>query len=43
MRPTIAGYSSLVDNMMHTPTGKLSREWPEPQGFPEFLERHAAE
>jgi len=25
--------------MMHTPTGELSSNWPEPQRFPQFLEK----
>jgi pimeloyl-ACP methyl ester carboxylesterase len=29
--------ASLATNMMQTPTGKLSAEWPEPQRFPQFL------
>jgi pimeloyl-ACP methyl ester carboxylesterase len=31
--------ASLADNMMQTPTGKLSKEWPEPQRFPRFLDK----
>jgi pimeloyl-ACP methyl ester carboxylesterase len=31
--------ASMVDTMMQTPTGKLSREWPEPQRFPQFLDK----
>ena len=31
--------ASMTDNMMHTPTGKLSREWAEPQRFPAFLDK----
>ncbi|HEX6806749.1 MAG TPA: alpha/beta hydrolase [Gemmatimonadaceae bacterium] len=29
----------MSDNMMHTPTGRLSKEWPEPQRFPQFLDK----
>lgn len=25
--------------MSHTPTGKFSKHWPEPQGFPQFLQK----
>jgi pimeloyl-ACP methyl ester carboxylesterase len=31
--------ASLAENMMQTPTGKLSRQWPEPQRFPRFLNK----
>jgi pimeloyl-ACP methyl ester carboxylesterase len=31
--------ASMADNMMQTPTGKLSREWPEPRRFPQFLDK----
>jgi pimeloyl-ACP methyl ester carboxylesterase len=31
--------ASLADNMMQTPTGKLSAQWPEPQRFPQFLDK----
>jgi pimeloyl-ACP methyl ester carboxylesterase len=30
---------SMAENMMHTPTGKLSKEWPEPQRFSQFLDK----
>jgi len=30
---------ALADNMMQTPTGKLSKEWPWPERFPTFLDR----
>jgi pimeloyl-ACP methyl ester carboxylesterase len=31
--------AALAENMMQTPTGKLSRQWPEPQRFPQFLDK----
>ena len=31
--------ASMAENMMHTPTGKLSKQWPEPQRFPKFLDK----
>src|SRR5690348_10360466 len=31
--------ASLAENMMQTPTGKLSKQWPEPQRFPQFLDK----
>jgi pimeloyl-ACP methyl ester carboxylesterase len=31
--------ASLADNMMQTPTGTFSKQWPEPQRFPQFLEK----
>ena len=31
--------AALAENMMHTPTGKLSKQWPEPQRFPQFLDK----
>jgi pimeloyl-ACP methyl ester carboxylesterase len=31
--------ASLAENMMQTPTGKFSRQWPEPQRFPQFLDK----
>lgn len=31
--------ASLAPNMMQTPTGELSRQWPEPERFPRFLDR----
>ncbi|HEX5436469.1 MAG TPA: alpha/beta hydrolase [Gemmatimonadaceae bacterium] len=31
--------ASMADNMLRTPTGQLSRQWPEPQRFPEFLDK----
>jgi pimeloyl-ACP methyl ester carboxylesterase len=30
---------AMAQNMMQTPTGKFSREWPEPQRFPQFLDK----
>jgi pimeloyl-ACP methyl ester carboxylesterase len=29
----------MAENMMQTPTGKLSKQWPEPQRFPRFLDK----
>ena len=31
--------ASLAENMMQTPTGKFSKHWPEPQRFPQFLDK----
>jgi len=31
--------SALAENMMQTPTGKFSKQWPEPQRFPQFLDK----
>jgi pimeloyl-ACP methyl ester carboxylesterase len=31
--------AAMADNMMQTPTGKLSTQWPEPQRFPPFLDK----
>jgi pimeloyl-ACP methyl ester carboxylesterase len=31
--------AAMAENMMQTPTGKLSKQWPEPQRFPEFLDK----
>lgn len=31
--------ASLADAMMKTPTGRLSREWPDPDRFPRFLDK----
>ncbi len=31
--------ASMAEQMMHTPTGRFSREWPEPQRFPQFLDK----
>lgn len=31
--------ASMAANMMQTPTGKLSREWPHPERFPAFLDK----
>jgi pimeloyl-ACP methyl ester carboxylesterase len=30
---------AMAQNMMQTPTGKFSREWPEPQRLPQFLDK----
>ena len=34
-----SGYADVAENMMQTPTGKFSKEWPEPQRFPQFLDK----
>ncbi len=31
--------AAFAENMMHTPTGKLSKQWPDPQRFPQFLDK----
>jgi pimeloyl-ACP methyl ester carboxylesterase len=31
--------ASMAETMMQTPTGKLSKQWPEPQRFPHFLDK----
>jgi hypothetical protein len=31
--------ASMAENMMQTPTGKFSMHWPEPQRFPQFLDK----
>ena len=31
--------AAMAENMMQTPTGKLSQHWPEPQRFPQFLDK----
>src|SRR5258708_20638446 len=31
--------ASMAENMMQTPTGQLSQQWPEPQRFPQFLDK----
>ena len=31
--------AQMADHMMQTPTGQLSRQWPEPQRFPQFLDK----
>jgi pimeloyl-ACP methyl ester carboxylesterase len=31
--------ASMAENMMQTPTGKFSQQWPEPQRFPQFLDK----
>jgi pimeloyl-ACP methyl ester carboxylesterase len=31
--------ASMAENMMQTPTGKLSQQWPEPQRFSQFLNK----
>jgi pimeloyl-ACP methyl ester carboxylesterase len=31
--------ASMAENMIRTPTGKFSQQWPEPQRFPLFLDK----
>jgi len=31
--------AAMTENMMQTPTGKLAQHWPEPQRFPQFLDK----
>jgi pimeloyl-ACP methyl ester carboxylesterase len=31
--------AAMAENMMQTPTGKFSKQWPEPQRFPRFLDK----
>ena len=31
--------SAMAENMMQTPTGQFSRQWPEPERFPQFLDK----
>ena len=31
--------ATMAENMMRTPTGKLSEQWPEPRRFPQFLDK----
>ena len=31
--------ASMAENMVQTPTGQLSQQWPEPQRFPKFLDK----
>jgi pimeloyl-ACP methyl ester carboxylesterase len=31
--------AAMAENMMHTPTGTFSKGWPEPQRFPQFLDK----
>jgi len=31
--------AAMAENMLQTPTGKFSKEWPEPQRFPRFLDK----
>jgi pimeloyl-ACP methyl ester carboxylesterase len=31
--------AAMAGNMMHTPTGKFSKQWPEPERFPQFLDK----
>jgi len=31
--------AAMAEHMMQTPTGKFSKQWPEPQRFPQFLDK----
>ena len=31
--------AAFAENLMHTPTGKFSRQWPDPRRFPHFLDK----
>jgi len=31
--------AGMAENIMQTPTGKFSKQWPEPQRFPQFLDK----
>jgi pimeloyl-ACP methyl ester carboxylesterase len=31
--------AAMAENMIHTPTGKLSKQWPEPERFSQFLDK----
>jgi pimeloyl-ACP methyl ester carboxylesterase len=31
--------AAMAENMMQTPTGSFSKQWPEPQRFPQFLDK----
>jgi hypothetical protein len=31
--------AAMAENLMQTPTGKFSRQWPEPERFPQFLDK----
>src|SRR5437667_248470 len=31
--------AAMAENMMQTPTGTFSKQWPEPQRFPPFLDK----
>lgn len=31
--------AAMADSMMQTPTGTFSKQWPEPQRFPQFLDK----
>src|SRR5579871_3730089 len=31
--------AAMAENMMQTPTGKFSKQWPDPQRFPQFLDK----
>jgi pimeloyl-ACP methyl ester carboxylesterase len=31
--------AAMAENMMQTPTGRFSRQWPEPRRFPQFLDK----
>ena len=31
--------AAMAENMMQTPTGKFSKQWPDPRRFPQFLDK----
>jgi pimeloyl-ACP methyl ester carboxylesterase len=31
--------AAMAENMMQTPTGKFSKQWPQPERFPQFLDK----
>src|SRR6266404_4570026 len=31
--------AAMAENMLQTPTGKMSKQWPEPRRFPQFLDK----
>src|SRR5260370_18759073 len=31
--------AAMAESLMRTPTGKLSKQWPEPPRFPQFLDK----
>ena len=35
--------SAMAENMMQTPTGQFSKQWPDPQRFPKFLDKMGKE
>jgi hypothetical protein len=31
--------AALAENLMQTPTGRFSKQWPDPQRFSQFLDK----